>query len=309
MNIRILLACSLLTAPFVSSLLAAEPAAPSAAAPAPAPTPATAASSTASDAPAPAADPASAKVEEQLGALVQRVKTKLSAGAETEAALADELKAFDALLAEHRGEKTNAVAAIALSKAALYIEVFENYDQGLALLRQIKTDFPDTQVAKNADGIIAQVEQQKEAHARRAALKVGTVFPDFSEKDIAGQPISVSKYKGKVVLVDFWATWCGPCMAELPNVLAAYEKYHDKGFEIVGVSLDEKLEELKTTLAEKKMTWQQYFDGKGWDSEVPKKYGIIEIPATFLLDRDGRIVAQDLHGTDLDQQLQKLLAK
>ena len=271
MKIQILLASCLLAVPLVH-LRGAEP---SAATPA-----------------APSAAPTTPKVEDQLNALVQRAKAKLNEGADTEAALAGELKEFDALVAQHKSEKTDAVAGVALAKAALYIEVFENYDKGVELLRQIRTDFPGTQVAERADGIIAQVQAQKDAQARRAQLKEGTAFPDFAEKDLAGQPLSVGKFKGKVVLVDFWATWCGPCMEEMPNVQAAYAKYHDKGFEIVGISLDENADALKKTLAEKNMTWPQYFDGKGWDGALPQRYGI---------------VAQDLRGPQLDAALQKLI--
>jgi thiol-disulfide isomerase/thioredoxin len=97
----------------------------------------------------------------------------------------------------------------------------------------------------------------------QAGLKPGVVFPDFNEKDLAGEPLSIAKFKGKVVLVDFWATWCGPCRGELPNVLAAYKKYHDKGFEIIGISLDRDENALKSFIKENGMVWPQYFDGLG----------------------------------------------
>jgi len=112
-----------------------------------------------------------------------------------------------------------------------------------------------------------------------------------------------------VVLVDFWATWCGPCVGELPNVLAAYKKYHDKGFEIVGISLDEDQGKLEGFTAAKGMTWRQYFDGTGWDNKLAKRYGVTAIPATYLLDRDGKIAAKNLRGPALETELARLLGQ
>jgi len=247
------------------------------------------------------------EVQTQLQALVGKVRAKLQSGANTEAALTSELKEFDTLLAAHSTEKTEEVAQILLMKAMLYVQVFHNFDQGEILFKQLQSGFPDTQIGKNVEKILPAILQQKEAMKTRSALAVGTAFPDFQETDVAGQPLSLAKFKGKVVLVDFWATWCGPCVAELPNVLAAYQKYHDKGFEIVGISLDKDKAALDKFTKEKAMTWAQRFDGKGWDSEFIHKYGITSIPATFLLDQEGKIIAADLRGPALEAELAKRL--
>jgi len=157
--------------------------------------------------------------------------------------------------------------------------------------------------------MIAGIERQMEAEKVRKKLVAGAKFPDFEEKDLEGNPLSVGKFKGKVVLVDFWATWCGPCVRELPNVLETYEKYHEKGFEIVGISLDRDEEKLKSFIKEKKMSWPQYFDGQGWGSKLAQKYGVNSIPATYLLNAEGEIVDKDLRGERLMEVVGKLVAK
>jgi len=124
---------------------------------------------------------------------------------------------------------------------------------------------------------------------------------------LEGKPLSIANFKGKVVLIDFWATWCPPCRAEIPNVVATYQKYHDKGFEIIGVSLDEDKAKLIDFTKDQNMTWQQFFDGQGWSNKLAVKYGIQSIPATFLLDGDGNIIGKDLRGDDLTQAVAKAL--
>jgi peroxiredoxin len=242
----------------------------------------------------------------ELQTLVGKIKTDMAAGKKTESDLADDLKQFDVLLAEHKGEKTDAVARILYMKAMLYRQVFNDEPKADELMKQLKTDFKGTE-------FVAGLETQEAAAAAakkiQDALAVGTKFPDFNEKDVTGQPLSVANYKGKVVMIDFWATWCGPCVGELPNVIATYQKHHPQGFEIIGVSLDQDQAKLTQFTKSKDMTWQQFFDGQGWGNKLAVKYGVESIPATFLLDGDGKIIGKDLRGEALEAAVAKAVAK
>jgi peroxiredoxin len=139
----------------------------------------------------------------------------------------------------------------------------------------------------------------------QAALQPGTEFPTFSVMDVAGKPLSLALYKGKVVLIDFWATWCLPCRAQIPHLSATYQKYHSQGFDIIGVSLDEGRQKMANFTKENNMTWPQYFDGQGWENELATKYAIRAIPMNYLLDSNGVIIAKDLRGEALTQAVEK----
>ena len=245
----------------------------------------------------------------QLKTIVGKVNERIKAGAKSEKELSAELAQFDALFAEHQGEKTDAVAQILIMKAMLYVQVLDDSAKALPLLQQLKTDFPETSQGRKADSIIAGIEKMEAAKAIQGSLVAGSPFPDFQVKDLQGQPLSIAGHKGKVVLVDFWATWCGPCVNELPNVKAAYEKYHARGFEIIGISLDQEEAKLTGFLKEQKMTWAQFYDGKGWENELAVKYGVQSIPATFLLDGEGKVIARNLRGAALDKAVAQALAK
>ena len=131
--------------------------------------------------------------------------------------------------------------------------------------------------------------------------------PQIKFKAVDGNEVDISKMQGKVVLIDFWATWCGPCMGELPNVLDVYKKYHDKGFEIVGISFDRDIESLQKVTKERGMTWPQYFDGKMWDNDFSAYYGIQGIPTVWLVDKEGKVVDTEARGSELGDKVKKLL--
>ena len=125
----------------------------------------------------------------------------------------------------------------------------------------------------------------------------------------AGEQVSLANLKGKVVLIDFWATRCGPCRRVMPDLVETYKQYHPAGFEIVGISLDSDKDRLTKFLADKKMTWAQYFDGKGWQTKLAGTYGVNSIPATYLLDGEGKIIGKDLRGEALEKAVAEALKK
>ena len=150
------------------------------------------------------------------------------------------------------------------------------------------------------------IKKRLDAHE---SVEVGKVAPDFSAKSPEGKTISLKKSLGKVTIVDFWASWCMPCRQENPNVVALYNEYHDKGLNIIGVSLDNPNDEAKwkQAIEQDKLTWSQISNLRGWQDPIAKAYDVTSIPATFLLDASGKIVAKNLQGEELKAKVKELL--
>ena len=129
---------------------------------------------------------------------------------------------------------------------------------------------------------------------------------DIKFTSVDGKDVDLAKLRGKVVLVDFWATWCPPCRGEVPNVVAAYKKYHGQGFDIIGISLDQDKSALLSFTKEHDMTWPQDFDGQGWGNQISSGFGIQSIPAMWLVGKDGKLITTDAR-EDLAGNIEKAL--
>jgi peroxiredoxin len=138
-------------------------------------------------------------------------------------------------------------------------------------------------------------------------MRPGQTAIELSLPDLNGQSVSLTSLKGKVVLIDFWASWCGPCRHNNPRLVKLYNKYHDKGLEIYGISLDEDAEDWKKAVHHDKLSWIQVIDDKGWAATSASSYGVDMIPSSFLIDKQGVIRAMNMEGPELETSVKDLL--
>lgn len=182
----------------------------------------------------------------------------------------------------------------------LLVVVNQLSDDIFLLERRFKSLTPKVQQSMFGQYLNDQIENGKIG-------ALGTDALDFTQTDTSGKPVTLSSFKGKYVLVDFWASWCKPCRMENPNVLAAYERFKSKNFTILGVSLDRSRDAWIRAIQDDKLTWSQVSDLKFWNNAVAQQYRIQQIPQNFLIDPNGKIVGKNLRGADLDSRLCALL--
>lgn len=180
--------------------------------------------------------------------------------------------------------------------ALSYLNIDDNYDFIKSVVDEHKDKIGSTEYTK----------QYGDQFAEYANIALGSIAPEIKLNDPSGKEIALSSLRGKVVLIDFWASWCGPCRKENPNNVKLYNEFKAKGFEIYGVSLDKTKEDWTEAIMQDKLTWTHVSDLKFWASAAAATYKVESIPATFLIDKDGRILAKNLRGEELNAFVNKL---
>lgn len=198
------------------------------------------------------------------------------------------------------------------SPAVLFTLNFLSLEKDLALYEKIGKDLsvvmPNSLMVKNilatVDSYKKQLAQQKEA--AKYGLSAGSEVPEIELPTPSGEVLKLSSLRGNYVLIDFWASWCGPCRRENPNVVKLYNKYHSKGFDIFGVSLDNNSSKWQAAIAKDKLNWNHVSDLKGWSSSAARLYNVSSIPFTVLIDPDGKVIGTNLRGEQLEQVLENI---
>jgi len=216
-----------------------------------------------------------------------------------------------AVLARDRAEGLKELERIGTLLSKDYPEEYIPYAMLNAVARMTTDQEKSNRILKrlaaldNSNPEIARVVLQAKAELKKREALGKPFKMKFTSLD--GRPVDLSLMKGKVVLIDFWATWCGPCIREIPNLKKVHKELNSKGFEIVGISLDSEKSRLEDFITKNDMPWPQFFDGQGWKTSLAQEHGINSIPAMWLVDKEGNLVDQNA-GSDLEKKIKKYLA-
>ncbi len=196
--------------------------------------------------------------------------------------------------------------------ALIALEMFRDPNFDVKKIRKLYNSFDEsiknTKTAKKIKDQLDAIDKAKNApKPKPVAVNVGQIAPDFSAKTPQGVTVSLKESLGKVTVIDFWASWCGPCRKENPAVVALYNEFHAKGLNIIGVSLDKDAAKWKEAIAKDKLTWTQISNLQEWKDPIALQYKVEQIPTTYLLDETGKIIAKDLRGAELKAKIMELL--
>jgi len=232
----------------------------------------------------------------QTRAVDQKIYAKIYRVLDTKTVdLSAELAELDAIYDRHRGEDAENLAALLVYKYFLYVNVSHQPDQAVAVMKKLVAELPDTTPAKEISPILKNLPEALKGREWCDSLKRGDHFPEFDEKDMNGQPISLAgNLKGKIVLLNFWNVETALVFLS-PDLKKFYEKYHDRGFEIVGVNLNTNEVTVREFVKTNGITWPQYFDGKGQFNKLAVKYGTFTPIREFLIDTDGNFLTTDIY--------------
>jgi peroxiredoxin len=222
------------------------------------------------------------------------------------------IKPYEQLFAAGAEKDPRSVAAVEKISEDFVKKYPSSYVDPIAIIRIMQTS-DNVATADNLYKIMSQSVKEtnlaKYVNEQLAVAKInpiGSEIADFAETDTAGNRVKISSFRGKYVLIDFWASWCRPCRMENPNVVAAFNKYHQKNFTVLGVSLDQAKEAWLNAIKMDGLTWTHISDLKGWNNEVAAQFKITSIPQNILIDPKGVIIAKNLRGEDLNKKLEEL---
>jgi len=217
-------------------------------------------------------------------------------------------KEMDDYMIQYPDENPNSYISLLLVERLFSSQDFK-YEKVKKTFENLNEELRNTTKGKAISDKLKTIEKNMKNPAAAEKLNSLKLAPDFSAKSPNGTTISLKESLGKVTIIDFWASWCGPCRKENPNVVALYNEFHSKGLNIIGVSLDDEATKWKDAIAKDKLTWNQVSNLKGFEDPIATLYDVQQIPTTFVLDSKGNIVAKDLRGDELKAKVQELLAQ